>query len=125
MLDVSASADLLCTHDVIDNIEQDLKDKLGCEATIHMDPIADNDAKVVEMRERISLGIAELYEGEVSIHDFRMVEGPTHTNVIFDVVIPHGFKFTEAQVETEVKQNVAEMDGGCYRAVVKVEFAYI
>ncbi len=123
--EVSASADLLCTHDVIDNIEQDLKDKLGCEATIHMDPIADNDAKVVEMRERISLGIAELYKGEVSIHDFRMVEGPTHTNVIFDVVIPHGFKFTEAQVETEVKQNVAEMDGGCYRAVVKVEFAYI
>lgn len=123
--EVSAAANLLCTHDVIDNIEQDLKDKLGCEATIHMDPIADNDAKVVELRDRISRGIAELYQGEVSIHDFRMVEGPTHTNVIFDAVIPHGFKFTEAQVEAEVKRNVAEMDGGCYRAVVKVEFTYI
>ncbi|MBR5251384.1 MAG: cation transporter [Oscillospiraceae bacterium] len=123
--EVSASADLMCTHDAIDNIENELCEKLGCQATIHMDPIADDDEKVVEIRDRIALGITELYNGEVSIHDFRMVEGPTHTNVIFDIVIPHSFGHTEAQVEAEVKKNVAEMDGGIYRAVVKVEYNYV
>ena len=123
--EVSASADLMYTHDAIDNIENELCEKLGCQATIHMDPIADDDEKVVEIRDRIALGIAELYNGEVSIHDFRMVEGPTHTNVIFDIVIPHSFGHTEAQVEAEVKKNVAEMDGGIYRAVVKVEYNYV
>lgn len=123
--EVSASADLMYTHDAIDNIENELCEKLGCQATIHMDPIADDDTKVVEIRDRIARGIAELYDGQVSIHDFRMVEGPTHTNVIFDIVIPHNFAHTEAQVEAEVKKNVAEMDGGIYRAVVKVEYNYV
>jgi len=69
--------------------------------------------------------MGELFNGDVSIHDFRMVNGTTHTNVIFDIVIPHRFRFTEAKVIEMAKENILAMDEGQYRAVVKVDHSYI
>lgn len=123
--EVSANADILYTHDVIDNIEQELKETLGCEATIHMDPIADNDETVKAMRDKVAQCVADVLGGMVSIHDFRMVEGVTHTNVIFDVVIPTDYKESAANVEGRVVEEVAKLENGTYRAVVKVEYAYV
>ncbi len=123
--EVSAEADMLYTHDIIDNIEEELKEKLNCEATIHMDPIASEDEDVNAARQAVAARMARLFEGDVSIHDFRMVEGHTHTNVIFDIVVPHGFKHSNAKVEEMVKEDVLKMDKGQYRAVVKVEHSYI
>ncbi len=123
--EVSADADMLYTHDVIDNIEEELKEKLNCEATIHMDPIATNDEHVTNTRMEVAARMTELFDGEASIHDFRMVDGHTHTNVIFDIVIPHAFKHSDAAVTEMVKENISQMDKGQYKAVVKVDHSYI
>lgn len=123
--EVSADADLLYTHDVIDNIEQQLQNSLGCEATIHMDPIANNDETVMNMRDAVAQRIVNILGAEVTIHDFRMVEGVSHTNVIFDVVLPHNYKLTASAVENMVKDDISSIDNGHYRAVVKVEYTYI
>lgn len=123
--EVSADGDILETHDVIDNIEEELKEKLNCEATIHMDPVATNDTAVGAMREKIALRMNQLLGGETSIHDFRMVEGPTHTNVIFDIVVPQGYKMSDSEVARMAKENILAMDQGQYRAVVKIDHSYI
>lgn len=123
--EVSADDDILYIHDVIDNIEEELKEKLNCEATIHMDPVVVNDEKVTAVRNMVVQRMAALFNGEVSIHDFRMVEGPTHINVIFDAVIPHKYRYTESQVAEMVKADIYSISDANYRAVVKVEYSYI
>ena len=123
--EVSADEDFLYTHDVIDNIENELKEKLGCEATIHMDPISYNDETVNNMRMRVAQTVCDTLGECVSIHDFRMVEGHSHTNIIFDVVIPCDYKLSVTEVETRVVEAVSQLDNGYYNAVVKVEYAYI
>lgn len=123
--EVSADGDLLETHDVIDNIEEELKEKLNCEATIHMDPIATNDTAVGALREKVALRMNQLFGGDASIHDFRMVAGPTHTNVIYDIVVPQGYKHSDSEVSRMAKENILAMDEGQYRAVVKIDHSYI
>jgi len=123
--EVSADRDILYTHDMIDNIEVELKENLGCEATIHMDPVAENDETVTALRLNVARRMNRLLGDETSIHDFRIVTGPTHTNVIYDVVVPFGYKYSDSQVEKMAKENISAMDNGQYRAVVKVDHAYV
>lgn len=123
--EVNADGDIIYIHDVIDNIENELKARLNCEATIHMDPVVVNDEKVDSTRGMVVQRIISLFKGDVSIHDFRMVEGPTHTNVIFDAVIPHKYKYTETQVAEMIKEDIASITEADYRAVVKIEYSYI
>lgn len=120
--EVPASENVLELHDEIDNIECELREQLGCDAVIHMDPIVTDDGVTEETRRKV----AELVHGidpAVSIHDFRMVSGPTHTNLIFDAVVPFGFHLTDAEVEQSVKTAVRAMNGNYY-AVIKVERSY-
>ena len=120
--EVPASENVLELHDEIDNIECELREQLGCDAVIHMDPIVTDDGVTEETRRKV----AELVRGidpAVSIHDFRMVSGPTHTNLIFDAVVPFGFHLTDAEVEQSVKTAVRTMNGHYY-AVIKVERSY-
>ena len=123
--EVSADRNILETHDMIDNIEIELKDKLGCEATIHMDPVAANDETVAALRMNVARRMNRLLGDDTSIHDFRIVAGPTHTNVIYDIVVPFGYKLSDSEVEKMAKDNIAAMDNGQYRAVVKIDHAYI
>lgn len=74
-------------HDTIDNAERELAEQLGCIASIHMDPIATDDKLTIETKEKV-IALVHAYDTRLSIHDFRMVAGPTHTNVIFDIVVP-------------------------------------
>lgn len=100
--EVPGDQDIYFIHDEIDRIELELKDKLGCESTIHMDPIVVNNQKVEEFKsfiESIVLECNTLY----TIHDFRMVDGPTHTNIIFDVLIPRD----APEDEKELRENLA------------------
>lgn len=85
--EVPADEDILKIHDMIDIIENDLKEQLHCEAVIHMDPLVVNDEQTNELRAAVK-EIVENLEGDVSMHDFRTVIGPTHTNMIFDVLVP-------------------------------------
>ena len=117
--EVSASENVLDLHDEIDNVESELREKLGCEAVIHMDPIVTDDGVTKETRERVA-ALVHCIDDEISIHDFRMVAGPSHTNVIFDAVVPYGFRLTDSEVEEKIKSAVRTLDGN-YFAVVKVE----
>ena len=120
--EVPASENVLTLHDEIDNIERELREVLGCEAVIHMDPVDTNDAVTEETRRRVA-DLARCIDDEISIHDFRMVSGPSHTNVIFDVVVPYHFRLTDKAVEEKIKTAVRTLDGN-YFAVICVERSY-
>lgn len=120
--EVSASEDVLSLHDEIDNVEKALQEQLGCHAVIHMDPLVTDDSAAEETRQRV-LALVHCIDDAISIHDFRMVAGPSHTNVIFDAVVPFGFRLTDAEVEQKIKTIVRTLDGN-YFAVVNVERSY-
>jgi cation diffusion facilitator family transporter len=121
--EVPAEGDILALHDVIDNAEMALQRELGCEAVIHLDPVVTGDGVTQQLREKVAALVKTLCP-EATIHDFRMVAGPTHTNLIFDAVIPFGAALTNAQAEQQIKDLVRSMEGN-YFAVVKVENSYV
>ena len=118
--EVCDKADMLATHDVIDNIERELKESLGCAAVIHMDPIASDDCETSAIREKILSLLLSLDE-RISIHDFRMVKGDTHTNLIFDIVLPHEFDITDEQAKKEIALLVSKELEGTYYTVITVD----
>ena len=120
--EVSSADDLLHIHDEIDNVEKELRTSLGCEAVIHMDPVVVDDGITSETRQKVA-ALVHCIDDAISIHDFRMVAGPTHTNVIFDAVVPFNFRLSDAEVEEKIKTVVRTLDGN-YFAVVNVEKSY-
>ena len=121
--EVPATGSVMTIHDAIDNIEQELHRKLGCEAVIHMDPIATDDSTTVVLRNKIT-ELAHCIDPALSIHDFRMVPGPTHTNLIFDVVTPFGFRLEDAGVARQLRALIRTFDSH-YVPVIQVEHSYI
>lgn len=121
--EIAADGDMLRAHDTIDSIEKNVKDKFGVELVIHMDPIVTNDKKVEGYYQLVHRKVKELDEN-LTIHDFRVVEGPTHTNMIFDVVIPHRYKLTEKELKEEITRKVQEEDSS-YLLVITVDNCYI
>ena len=121
--EVPAHGDILALHDEIDNVEKELHDRLGCEAVIHMDPIVTNDEAVNAAHEKIAALVRSIDEN-ISIHDFRMVTGPTHTNVIFDAVVPYRCKMSDREAEEKIKQAVHGLDPR-YFAVVQIDKSYV
>ena len=120
--EVPCDVDILKIHDTIDNAERDLKKKFDCEVVIHMDPIITDDKETNEIHQKLS-SIVRLLDSRVTIHDFRMVKGPTHTNLIFDIVVPHQFRLTDDQVVESLRQAVKALDAR-YEIVVNVDKAY-
>ena len=120
--EVPASQNVLALHDEIDNVEKELREKLGCEAVIHMDPVVTDDGVTEETRRRVA-ELVRCIDDDITIHDFRMVSGPTHTNVIFDAVVPYDFRLSDRQVEEKIHGAVRALDGRYY-AVVQVERSY-
>ena len=121
--EVSADGDLLQLHDVIDNAEHRLKKELGCMAVIHMDPIITNDAHTDALRMAVAEKVKSI-DPRLTIHDFRTVSGPTHTNLIFDVVVPYDVKLTADEVRRRIGALVKELDEN-YFAVVQVDNSYV
>ena len=120
--EVSAAGNVLDIHDEIDNVEKELQEKLGCHAVIHMDPIVIDDGVTADTRKRVQ-ALVHCIDDQISIHDFRMVVGPTHTNVIFDAVVPFGFRLSNSEVASKIQSAVRTLDGN-YFAVVNVEQSY-
>ena len=121
--EVPGNLDIYKIHDEIDIIEQELKEKFYCEVVIHMDPIATDDEKVMGLRKQVEELVKE-YDDSLSIHDFRMVDGPTHTNLIFDVVVPQGYAKSDEEVSREIFERILKKWGNYY-AVIKMEKKYI
>ena len=120
--EVDGKGDFFEAHDAMDNIERELFQKHKISCTIHLDPIITDDEHINALREQVREIARAIGEG-MHIHDFRCVEGPTHTNVIFDAVIPFDFRLSDAQVEEKIKTAVRTLDGNFF-AVVNVEKSY-
>lgn len=121
--EVPGNQDIYKLHDEIDLIERELKQRFQCEAVIHMDPIATDDERVMGLRKEVETLVKE-YDKELTIHDFRMVEGPTHTNLIFDVVVPQGHGKTDEEISSEITRRITQKWQN-YFAVIKMEKRYI
>ena len=121
--EVPQDADILDAHDAIDHIEREIKEKFGIETTVHMDPIATADEKVNQLRRQVA-DLARVVEPEMTIHDFRVVRGPTHTNVIFDAVVPHTCRLTDEEVLQRLRRAVSALDPA-YQAVIQIDRAYV
>ena len=121
--EVAGNSNIFEIHDVIDRIEKELGQKLGCEAVIHMDPVEVDNEKIAEIKTELSKKIQNKLP-EVSIHDFRMVQGPTHTNLIFDVVVPYEYEKTGSQVKAEI-EDIVSTSWENYFAVIHVDHSYV
>lgn len=121
--EVPGDGDIFELHDMIDLIENELNEKLYCEAVIHMDPVETNNAIVIEKKIMVSEKLKEL-DKNISIHDFRMVAGPTHTNIIFDVVMPFENKMNKDDFIAQIQDKVKEIDA-TYVAVVHIDRSYV
>lgn len=92
-VEVPADVDIVKSHDVIDNIEHDMWNDMHVRLNIHMDPIDTKNKQLAHLKERVRMAVYAL-DPELSIHDFRMVNGDTHVNLVFDVVVPYDSKIT-------------------------------
>ena len=108
-VEVPEDINIVLCHELIDRCELEIKESLGVETVLHMDPIATNDEVICEMRGKISAIVSEMHP-TMSIHDFRMVEGENRTNLIFDVLIPAGYTATEKELRKNISSKVKEID---------------
>ena len=121
--EVDGKGDFFVLHDAIDNIERELTAECGCHATIHMDPIESDNETVLAMRDRIAELVRRI-DPAITIHDFRVVPGRTHTNVIFDAVVPPGLPMTDEAVIERIRLLVADAYPDHY-AVVNIDQSYV
>ncbi|MBQ7582769.1 MAG: cation transporter [Lachnospiraceae bacterium] len=121
--EVPANGDILELHDVVDRVEQKLRDVLKCDAVIHMDPVAVDDEETNRMK-AVVLVIVKGIDDRISMHDFRMVQGPTHTNLIFDVVVPYDCSRSDEEVKSAITEQVRSLSGN-YFAVIQVDKPFV
>lgn len=121
-VELPAEMDSLLAHDIIDNIEKDFLTEDNLQVVVHYDPIVTSDEKVGELRKYVAQVVKE-YDTRLTIHDLRIVPGPTHTNVIFDLVLPPDYKQDKDELIRYVKEKVIEWNHN-YRCVIKLEQSY-
>ena len=120
--EVPADGDILALHDMIDNVEHRLKQELHCAAVIHMDPVCTKDEQTLELKNVVTNIVKEV-DPVLSIHDFRVVKGPTHTNLIFDMVVPFDFSLSDVDVADRVQNKIWKYNP-VYFAVIEIDKAY-
>lgn len=118
--EVPCQADILQSHDLIDRIEREMQEKYRAIVCIHMDPVDFDNPEVARLRAMVAMQVADMDEG-MTIHDFRVVFGQTHTNLIFDLVVPFG-KDEQAAAE-ELDRRIKQQDPNLF-TVITVEHAY-
>ena len=116
-----ADIDILHSHDTIDLIERQVKEQLGIEISIHMDPII-NDERTHELKSEVNRIVKEICP-EASIHDFRIVDGPTHTNLIFDALLPRKSPLTEQEFKDLITSKIKELDKK-YFTVINIDRSF-
>ena len=114
--EVPGNGDIYELHDAIDTAEYELQKELGCTAVIHMDPVSTDDTKTGKMRDELKEAVDGLGYG-ITIHDFRIVDGPTHTNVIFDAVLPNDSPLTEDEAKSALETLVNSLWENCHPKV--------
>ncbi len=122
-MEVDGSKEIFVLHDAADLVERQISDELGCEAVIHMDPIDVNNPVLKEIYTTLHKRL-DIVCPEGNVHDLRIVPGPTHTNVIFDLIVPAERFFAKDKISAELEKCITEIDENYY-AVITVETSYI
>ncbi|NLK68081.1 MAG: cation-efflux pump, partial [Clostridiaceae bacterium] len=122
-VEVDANADILESHDLIDNIERDMLIDHGIHLVIHLDPIVTDDPFVKEMKDLTKKIVSEI-DRSLSIHDFRIVKGKAHKNLIFDVLMTEQCKLNEKTIQDEIIKRIKEIDMELY-AVITIDRSFV
>lgn len=117
--EVPAMGDILKLHDTIDNIERELHTTLQCHAVIHMDPVQNDDETTCQLKQLVLRYLREI-DSSLSMHDFRVVTGPTHTNLIFDIVVPYNYSIPDEALAQKLSERI-HTDHAEYFAVIHVD----
>ena len=118
-VEIDSKMDIMKAHDMMDNIEKDFKDELGICLTIHMDPIVVGDPEIDMLQTKVVQAIHKL-DTELKIHDFRVVKGITHTNILFDCIVPFEKEYTEESLkEYLMKEIIPEKE--IYYYIVQID----
>ena len=120
--EVPADGDMLELHDVVDTVERELAAQMRCVATINMDPVV-TDETTTHLRQEVA-ELVKTVDSRITIHDFRIVPGPSHTNLIFDAIVPFDLPMDEQEAERAIREKVRQMPGNYY-AVVHAETSYV
>lgn len=118
-IEVDGDADIYTSHEVADLIERRLRIDYGIEATVHLDPVAVHDPRVASLRE-LTETAAHSVDERLRIHDFRIVPGDVHTNLIFDVAAPFELELTDSDLRTQIADAVHRIDDRLF-AVITVD----
>ena len=121
--EVDADTDVMLSHDLIDNIEREFR-RDGIFMVIHMDPVVTSDPEIAMLRDKVYEVLQNAYGDKLSLHDFRMVKGITHTNVLFDAVVPFGEKITAEDIATLLSEKI-DSGGTTYYYVVNIDRSYV
>ncbi len=121
--EVPAEQDILLSHDIIDNIERDFLYRKNIHLVIHMDPIVTDDPRTNRLLVQVR-GILHRISPEISMHDFRVVWGPTHANLVFDVCVPFGFSMSNSQIVSAVSEGIRKLNPHYYAAIT-VDHDYV
>ncbi len=117
--EVPADGNILTMHDMIDLIEHELRDTLHCSAVIHMDPVCVGDEETDTLKAEVNAYLAEI-DSSLTMHDFRIVKGPTHTNIIFDVVVPYKFRLKDNELVQTITDKIQAVHPN-YFTVIEVD----
>lgn len=120
--EVPANIDVLVSHDTIDLIERDIADKYGMLISIHLDPVVVDDEKINKLKEITQNAVVSVDE-TFTMHDFRVVDGTTHTNLIFDVVVQHGCKLTRDEIIDTISDKLSKIDERFF-CVITIDYAF-
>ncbi len=120
--EVPMTNDMMYSHDVIDNAEREIGKELNLNIVIHMDPVQTNCAQTNRVRMAVVEKVKEI-DPRFSIHDFRMVSGITHSNLIFDVVVPIEYGKEDSEIQKEVENKLTELDSS-YLGVITIDRDY-
>ncbi len=121
--EVPASMDVLAAHDVMDCIENELQQKYHCVATLHMDPIVMDNELTNSLKSKVHDFLADI-SPELSMHDFRITDGPMHKNIIFDIVLPQDFSVPEEEIIRQLRERIRQLDAS-YFTVINVDRSYV
>lgn len=120
-VEVDSSKDIFETHDHIDNIEREVKENMNIDLVLHMDPVKVNDPETELYRAKVVEAIHQI-DSKWRFHDFRIVSGPTHANLVFDLVIPFEEKYTQEEIEEMLLKHI-ESDKKIY-LVLTIDHPY-
>lgn len=121
--EVPSSIEVFEAHSVIDDAENELEEKLGCEAVIHFDPIDTNDRELARLRE-IVMQVVKGIDESISIHDFRYIPGPSHTNLVFDIVLRYGGTKCDADLKKQISGEVEKLLPN-HNCVIKCDRSFV